>query len=366
MDKRAKYRQHIEDLKKLAQSQASLRQKVQQARRGQVTAKETTAMIFRPVTEAILGKQPETKSLSEEELKQLQEKGLVGIVKEQQEAAAAKIVTRSDEEKRKLAEALTANIADPAARQAETDRLINNPLELERRLAELTTQRITNIITNLSGEIKDIKEEQKRVGEATVRFMEVGEQRLFYIKKANDEIKDDEYNEFLEKENIRGIDNIDKWTDAEYQTLTNRLDEIIRDGVAAKDEISTAMEFDNMLPLHDRMRYSVIAFMFRRTAENSRAKPFGKGWNFKRKFTALDKIRVEKNREAKIGTGVKIFTSTTEMIGRLMLLISSKEAGNDSVEIDNEIVDILDHLRSSELLTSDEYETLHRDLIAAT
>ncbi len=43
---------------------------------------------------------------------------MVGIVKEQQEAAAAKIVTRSDEEKRKLTEALTANIADPAARQA--------------------------------------------------------------------------------------------------------------------------------------------------------------------------------------------------------------------------------------------------------
>ncbi len=60
---------------------------------------------------------------------------------------------------------------------------------------------------------------------------------------------------------------------------------------------------------------------------------------------------------------MKIFTSTTEMIGRLMLLISSKEAGNDSVEIDNEIIDILDHLRSSELWTSDENETLQSDLI---
>ncbi len=49
-----------------------------------------------------------------------------------------------------------------------------------------------------------------------------------------------------------------------------------------------------------------------------------------------------------------------------MLLISSKEAGNVSVELDNEIIDILDHLRARELLTSDEYETLHRDLIAAT
>ncbi len=63
------------------------------------------------------------------------------------------------------------------------DRLINNPLELERRLAELTTQEIKNIITNLSGEIKDIKEEQKRVGEFTVRFMEVGEQRNFFRRK---------------------------------------------------------------------------------------------------------------------------------------------------------------------------------------
>jgi len=54
------------------------------------------------------------------------------------------------------------------------------------------------------------------------------------------------------------------------------------------------------------------------------------------------------------------------MIGRLMLLISSKEAGNVGAEIDNEIIDILDNLRSENLLTSDEYETLHRDLIAAT
>ncbi len=203
MDKRAKYRQYIEDLKKLAQSQASLRQKVQQARRGQMTATETTATIFRPVTEAILGKQPEAKPLSEEELKQLQEKGFVGIVKEQQEAAAAKIVTRSDEEKRKLAESLTANIDDPAARQAETDRLINNPLELERRLAELTTLGIKNIITNLSGEIKDIKEEQKRVGDLTVKYMEVGQQRHFFIKRANDEIKGNEYDDILKKEKNR-------------------------------------------------------------------------------------------------------------------------------------------------------------------
>ncbi len=137
--------------------------------------------------------------------------------------------------------------------------------------------------------------------------------------------------------------------------MIDRLNERIRDGVAAKDEISTAMEIDNMLPLHDRMRYGVIASVFRKTAENSRSKPFGKGWSFKRKFTTLDKTRVEKSREVKTGTGVKIFTSTTEMIGRLMLLISSKEAGNASVEIDNEIIDILDHLRSSELLTSDEY-----------
>ncbi len=192
------------------------------------------------------------------------------------------------------------------------------------------------------------------------------ESKDFFIKRANNTIADNEYDDYLKKENIKDIDNINKWTDAEYQALINRLDEIIRDEVAAKDEINTATEIENMHPLHDRMRYGVIAFMFRKTAENSRAKPFGKGWNFKRKFTAFDKNRVEKSRETKTGIGVKIFTSTTEMIGRLMLLISSKEAGNASVEIDNEIIDILDHLRSSELLTSDKYETLHRDLIAAT
>ncbi len=60
--------------------------------------------------------------------------------------------------------------------------MINNPLKLERRLAELTTLGIKNIITNLSGDIKDIREEQQRVGDLTVKYMEVGEQRLFFIK----------------------------------------------------------------------------------------------------------------------------------------------------------------------------------------
>ncbi len=54
------------------------------------------------------------------------------------------------------------------------------------------------------------------------------------------------------------------------------------------------------------------------------------------------------------------------MIGRLILLMSSKEAGNIGAEIDNEIIDILDNLRSRNLLASDEYDTLHRDLIAGT
>ncbi len=46
-----------------------------------------------------------------------------------------------------------------------------------------------------------------------------------------------------------------------------------------------------------------------------------------------------------------------------MLLIPAKEAGNVGAEIDNEIIDILDNLRSRNLLASDEYDTLHRDLI---
>ncbi len=49
-----------------------------------------------------------------------------------------------------------------------------------------------------------------------------------------------------------------------------------------------------MHPLSDRMRHGVIANVFRETAENSRAKPFGKGWNFKRKFDRRDKTRVKK------------------------------------------------------------------------
>ncbi|KAL3842668.1 hypothetical protein ACJMK2_020658 [Sinanodonta woodiana] len=51
------------------------------------------------------------------------------------------------------------------------------------------------------------------------------------------------------------------------------------------------------------------------------------------------------------------------MVERLMLLISSEDAGNVSTEINNEIVDMFDHLRSNGSLTTDEYEFLRQDLI---
>ena len=72
---------------------------------------------------------------------------------------------------------------------------------------------------------------------------------------------------------------------------------------------------------------------------------------------------VKKYREEKTGTGVRIFASVTEMIGTLMLLISSKEAGDVVAEIGNEIIDILDNLRSRNLLATVEYDSSHRDLI---
>jgi len=114
-----------------------------------------------------------------------------------------------------------------------------------------------------------------------------------------------------------------------------------------------------------RMRDGFIAGALSKTANQYRNKPggYGKGWNFKRLFNDYERKRDRTLPEETTGSGVKVFTSNAEIVNRLMLLISSKEAGNESTEIDNEIIDILDHLRSSGLLTSSEYEILHSDLI---
>ncbi len=117
--------------------------------------------------------------------------------------------------------------------------------------------------------------------------MEVGEKRQQFIKRANDAIKDNEYDEFLEKENIKDIDNINKWTDAEYNALIDKINEIIKDGATAKNDLKTVTEEENMPPLYDRMRYGIIASIFGKTTESSRVKSFGKGWNFKRRFFCI-------------------------------------------------------------------------------
>jgi hypothetical protein len=44
------------------------------------------------------------------------------------------------------------------------------------------------------------------------------------------------------------------------------------------------------------------------------------------------------------GSGIRIFSDPNEMVERLDLLIASKNAGNNSIEVHNECLEILDKL----------------------
>jgi len=63
----------------------------------------------------------------------------------------------------------------------------------------------------------------------------------------------------------------------------------------------------------------------------------------------LQKYKIKLQSLNQYGTGV--FLNPNEMVDRLELLFGSREAGNDSVEIYNEIVDILDKLLNLKYIT---------------
>ncbi|KAJ3640082.1 hypothetical protein Zmor_003399 [Zophobas morio] len=57
-------------------------------------------------------------------------------------------------------------------------------------------------------------------------------------------------------------------------------------------------------------------------------------------------------------TGSSIFSDPNEMVERLGLLIASKNAGNDSIEVYNECVEILDKLLKMKLIKKSDYKRM--------
>ena len=58
------------------------------------------------------------------------------------------------------------------------------------------------------------------------------------------------------------------------------------------------------------------------------------------------------------GGNIKFYSSPDELISRLNLLIAGKQAGNNSVELRNEIVEILDELLKTKILTNEQHRFL--------
>ena len=60
------------------------------------------------------------------------------------------------------------------------------------------------------------------------------------------------------------------------------------------------------------------------------------------------------------GGNIKFYSSPDELINRLNLLIAGKQAGNNSVELRNEIVEIIDQLFKTKILTNEQHNSFYR------
>jgi hypothetical protein len=57
------------------------------------------------------------------------------------------------------------------------------------------------------------------------------------------------------------------------------------------------------------------------------------------------------------GSGIRIFSDPSEMVERLDLLIASKNAGNHSIEVHNECVEILDKLLKMKFIKKSDHKS---------
>src|SRR5258705_6156129 len=79
-------------------------------------------------------------------------------------------------------------------------------------------------------------------------------------------------------------------------------------------------------------------------------KPYQHAIDGLRQYSKMYKIALQAL-QAQTGSG--LYKNNDELIARLMLLTSSKQAGNNSTEVHNEIVDILDTLLRNEVISEE-------------
>jgi len=78
-------------------------------------------------------------------------------------------------------------------------------------------------------------------------------------------------------------------------------------------------------------------------------------------YARLSELSDIKSRSKKGGcmSCIKYYKNPQELVKRLHLLISSKEAGNTSLEMDNEIVGILNKLLTDGIITKEQFKSIH-------
>jgi len=81
------------------------------------------------------------------------------------------------------------------------------------------------------------------------------------------------------------------------------------------------------------------------------------------KFTNMTKKGGCADCNGTCGGTVRYYKSPQELGKRLQVLIASKESGNQSTALDNEIINILNRLLIDEAITSDQYKMLHSQCI---
>ncbi len=81
-----------------------------------------------------------------------------------------------------------------------------------------------------------------------------------------------------------------------------------------------------------------------------------KSWN---KLVELSELPVNKRSKKYQVPKMKYYKSLNELCRHLKVLMTSKDTGNESTALDNEIVEIIDRLLKDGLITEEDYRKIH-------
>jgi hypothetical protein len=89
---------------------------------------------------------------------------------------------------------------------------------------------------------------------------------------------------------------------------------------------------------------------------------YNRAKKYKNVLEDIRKIPFYEKDSSRQQTGSGIFSDPNEMVERLDLLIASKDAGNDSIEVYNECVEILDKLFKMKLIKKSDHKRIFSTL----